>query len=116
MTILPSSGSDHSVRDKREKNWFWANNILLDEFASVLGAYAVFVYVYLCRRADNNSHMARVSGGVISDSLGIGRSTVTDATTKLEMHELVDIEERDDEDGAQGANRYTLLPVSALET
>lgn len=102
----------HNIRDKRDRRWFWTDNAMIEDYARALGIYAVGVYMVLCERAYNQTQRAEVSGGVIADLLGVGRSSVTEALFVLELHEIIDIQEQyDDATRQQLPSVYTLLSV-----
>ncbi len=99
-----------NIRDKRDRRWFWTDNALIEDYGRALGIYAIGVYMVLCERAYNQTQRAEVSGGVIADLLGIGRSSVTEALFVLELHEVIDIHEQYDNDTRQQLpSVYTLL-------
>ena len=101
-----------NVRDKRDRRWFWVDNVLIEDYASTLGIHALGVYMALAQRAYNQNQQSQISGAVIADLLRIGRTTVTQALSMLEMHQLIDIEEQYDEETRQQlASIYTLLAV-----
>ena len=101
-----------NIRDRRDRRWFWQDNALVEDYARILGIYAVGVYMVLAERAYNQTQRAEVSGGVIAELLGVGRSSVTEALFALELHEIIDIQEQyDNETRQQLASVYTLLSV-----
>ena len=101
-----------NIRDKRDRRWFWVDNALMEDYASIIGIYAVGVYMMLSQRSYNQNQQSQVSGTVISDKLDVGRTTVTQALAVLEMHQLIDIEEQYDEETRQQLTSiYTLLSI-----
>lgn len=101
-----------NIRDKRDRRWFWTDNALIEDYGRTLGIYAVGVYMVLCERAYNQTQRSEVSGGVIAELLGIGRTSVTEALFVLELHQLIDIQEQyDSETRQQLPSVYTLLAV-----
>jgi hypothetical protein len=97
------NGKSMEIRDAREHEWFYVDNVFIDKFARKIGIYAVSVYLSLCRHA-NKEQTTWPSIHLISDEIGItGRST-SKGLKSLEDHCLIRV------DRVTGqSNIYTLL-------
>lgn len=99
------------IRDHRGKNWFWAENAIIDVYGPQLGSYAVAVYMVLCRMADDSTQTAYPSHNTIARRLNVSKPTVIKALKALEAAGLVDILERPKDNKENESNIYTLLPM-----
>lgn len=99
------------VADGRPQNWFWLDNVFMDEYAAKIGPVAVCVYAALARHCDKErrcfpsfKHLAR--------ECGLARTSVQSAINRLVEHQLIRVEPRRNQtNDAIISNVYTLLPL-----
>lgn len=101
----------YEVRDRRMKEWFWIDNLLLDEYAKVLGPNAMMVYMALSRHADNDDQTCWPSMDTIAEKCGLkSRNTVAKGIKVLQEYGLVEVQESiNPSNGKRLNNVYTLL-------
>lgn len=98
------------VRDRRQKEWFWVDNTLLDEYARVLGPNATLVYMALARHSDNDLQTCWPSMELIAEECGIkSRNTVAKGIKKLQEYNMIGVHESSRPDGKRNNNVYTLV-------
>lgn len=99
------------VRDRRQKEWFWIDNALLDGFAKVLGPNATLVYIALTRHADNDLQQCWPSMDTIAEEVGLkSRKTVSNGIKALEKYGLIETaKSHNPTNGHRLNNVYTLL-------
>ena len=83
-----------NIRDQRQPGWWWAENELIDTWASTLGPYGLAVYAVLARHVDNASQQCRLSYGRIAELLNISRRQVIREVQRLEEYGLIQIVRR----------------------
>jgi len=83
-----------NIRDQRQPGWWWAENELIDTWASTLGPYGLAVYAVLARHVDNASQQCRLSYGRIAELLNISRRQVIREIQRLEEYGLIQIVRR----------------------
>lgn len=98
------------VIDERARGWLWLDNAVIDEYAAVIGPYALAVYTALCRHADANGQ-AFPSVPTLAKKLGMSPNTVRKAIGTLVEQRLITCESRQDQQGDAMSNLYTLLSV-----
>jgi hypothetical protein len=98
------------IRDKRQKEWFWLDNALLDEYARLIGPNAVLVYIALSRHADNDEQTCWPSMETIAEEIGIkSRNTVAKGIKTLQKFGMIEVQQSKKVDGTHNNNVYTLL-------
>jgi DNA-binding Lrp family transcriptional regulator len=102
------------VRDFRRGGWFWIDNEVIDTLAADMKPFALAVYVYLCRRA-NDAQEAWPSQRTIAEDLGINRGTVRSAVKQLSDMGMIRVEVERKEDGSFDSATYILLPLDKEE-
>ena len=97
------------VFDARRGGWFWAHDAVYDLYGAALGPYALVVYFYLCRRANENGVSAWRIADIAKSCGRISVRTVQRALIVLQNHEppLISIEKR--VSSGQDSNCYTVL-------
>lgn len=86
------------------------DNVVLDDYGSVVGANAIAVYSVLARHASNDDRACRIGINRIAEKCGIARNTVKVGLRKLADAGLIEIVERFDGEW-QHAHEYVLLEV-----
>lgn len=104
------------IRDQRLPGHFWADNIAYDVFLRSIRrnerAYAMAVYMAMCRYANNQTAEARVSMTRLVDELGISANTIRKALKALRDHRLIEITRNyDEENRINFVSVYTLLDL-----
>jgi hypothetical protein len=95
------------VRSLRDQNWFWCHNALLDHYGRSLGPYALSVYMALCRHANNETGVAKITSERLSRSLKMADSTARKQVGTLLRAGLISIQRG----GLNQPNIYTLLKI-----
>jgi hypothetical protein len=108
VTVPDIESTDLPVRDLRDRDKWWAHDRIIDQYAAMIGIYALGVYVYLCRRADRAS-LAWPSKRTIAKDLGIGLSSVHKAIETLTDYRLILERPRYTSEGDRTSNAYFLL-------
>lgn len=104
------------VRDIRNKNWFFTDNLFLDDYAKHFGAIGASVYFALCRRADEHQK-SYPSQKNIAEMLSISDRTVRNCLKRLEMARFFRIERKYRDGGGKWRhNVYFLLDKSEWMT
>jgi len=98
-----------AIRDSRDKNWFWIENECIDLYTKHMGVFSIAVYLSLCRHADNETQQCFPSMDLISDELGISKSTVVRSIKTLQEWNFISVVKSKKEDGTQANNIYTLI-------
>lgn len=96
------------IRDNRKKGWFWTDNELIDLYARHFGVHATAVYLCLCRHANNETQECFPSINMISEKLGISKSSVVRSLFILEKYDLISVLRTKEENGSPLNNVYTL--------
>lgn len=103
--------SNDTLRDDRQRGWFWVEDALFDEHAPALGVYGVAAYCLLARLADAKG-VSWPSYSYMAKRLKISRRTAMRAVDALVGAGLVEIEEQyeptPDGNTVNKSNRYTL--------
>ncbi len=81
------------IRDLRNGNWYWIDKVVINNFASKVGAVGIAVYSFLASLADR-SQGCFPSQKYIADSLGYSRATVNKTLKLLEKNGLIRIDKR----------------------
>lgn len=102
-----------TVRDKRTRNWFWVENILVDR--DDLDIYEKLTYIVLCRFADEGSQSCFPSYDTISQKVGCSKRKVIDVLKSLREKSLIEIHARYSVEGGQTSNLYYLPPIGGDE-
>lgn len=100
-----------SIRMGWQREFFQAPNEIYDR--RDISGYAKSVFVYLCRRADDESR-AFPAYARIADDVGFSYSTVRRAIEELTKKGLLHKEARFDSRGFQTSNIYTLIRPSSV--
>jgi hypothetical protein len=105
------------VRDHRERDWFWANNDVIDRYGFVIGADGIAVYMALARYADRNGQ-CWPSYARMAERLALSRPTVIKCLNRLVFAGLATSTPRTKPTKAgteqPDSNLYTLLTVRAI--
>jgi hypothetical protein len=101
------------VKPKRQ-HFFMVDNVVIDQYAAMIGVAAFAVYCTLDRWAINCPE-AWLSVKTIGTLLGISADTVRRALKTLAQHHLITVESRSGEDGRQITNLYTITDLSVAE-
>jgi hypothetical protein len=104
------------LRDARPRNFFWCDNIIIDQYARHLGPYALAVYVALVRHADSRTQTCYPSYATLAEELAISRDSVRRAVKTLLQYKLIGRKRRQSPDGDPASNLYFLLGVGAHST
>lgn len=102
------------IQDERHTDWYWSDNEIIDVYGPIVGAYAIAVYSFLARYANNKAgRTCFPSHKTIADGLAISRSTVVRALEKLEEAGLIKVTVRSSAESGrpETSNVYKLLPV-----
>jgi hypothetical protein len=99
------------LRDLRRRDWFWIDNVLIDQYAKTLGPIGVTLYVALARFAGRRSE-AFPSLRYLQSLLGITRPSLVKYLKVLEEHGLLNINHRISEEGDKTSNLYELLSIN----
>ena len=94
-----------TVRDSRNGDWFWANNLVLNH--PYLTSSAKITYCALTSFADNNTQKAYPSIETLSELTHVKRPTVINSIKQLEKYSFIKVNRRDGK-----VNRYILLKVT----
>lgn len=81
------SGSSFEVRDHREREWFYIDNLFI-EYLKVLGTSTSCVYMCLSRHSGADQ-TCFPSIDLIADELGISKRTVIRGLQALEAHKMI---------------------------
>lgn len=84
------------IRDKRQKEWFWADNEFFNGTAKIVGSAATLVYFALCRHSSNEEQSCYPSMETLAEETGLTRKTVSKGIETLEHNGIIQIEERYD--------------------
>ncbi len=76
------------IRKMDEGGWYWISKIVIQEYASKVGAMGIAVYNFLASMVDRNQSCFP-SQQYIADHLGLSRSTVNKTLNRLESHFLI---------------------------
>ena len=98
------------VLDRRRYSFFMIDNEVIDDYASLIGIYALGVYNVLSRFSDQEG-VCFPSLNTIAKKLGISKPSVIKALEALEAYGLLAKEHRYNEKGDHISNLYILLEV-----
>jgi hypothetical protein len=93
----------------KRAHFFSIDNDIIDVHAKSIGAIGVAIYTVLARYANRRTGECWPTIPRIARMLDLGRSTVKRYLHRLQVADLISIEERWDEEGDRTSNRYTLL-------
>lgn len=93
------------VRDRRNGDWFWSQNLLLK---AKLHPTVKLAYLALCSYANKNTESCYPTISQLAQVAGISSRSILRAITKLEKAKAIKIEKGK---GRGNANRYTLLKL-----
>jgi len=96
------------IRDKRNKGWFWVDNVYLNGYARFFGAAGAGIYFSLCRHANQSTQKCFPSQQTIAKELGITDRTVRKYIKLFERYGLIEIN-KERKSGKWINNVYTLL-------
>lgn len=94
------------IRDKREKNWFWTENALIDR--GDLTIYEKMIYMVFCRFSDNEGK-SFPSLATLAERAGCSRRKVSETVRKLEEKNLIHKKSRMSSAGDPSSNLYFLF-------
>ncbi len=106
------------IRDHREPGHFWADNEIIDQHLSSIGAFGFAVYMLLTRYANNKTAQCDPSVRTIGNALRISPPTVQKALKALEDAGLIRITYRPRSVKNRKVNEtniYTLLSVEKMQ-
>lgn len=89
---------------RRQKEWFWIHNKLIDE--RMLKGASLLVYLILCRYAEEDTQECFPSIKHIAELTGLKRNTVVKATDNLIKRGFI---HKKQGGGRKNPNRYTVL-------
>ena len=96
------------VRDFRRCNFFWLDNVAVDEFLPRIGATAFAVYCYLCRFVFNETQVCWPSQSKMAESLQLNKATISRNLKVLVENNLIRVVSQ----GKQhSSTRYQLLDI-----
>lgn len=95
------------LQDGRITDWFTMENSLIDNHAAEMGVYGFAVYACLCRFAGQGKTCCP-SQARIAEMLGISRAQVKREVSKLRSLGLVEVAQRQRDDGDHNTNTYTI--------
>lgn len=98
-----------NIRDARKRDFFMVDNIIIDQYAGLIGPYATLVYMALCRHADASTRESYPSLQFLAKELGISRPTVKRAIQTLIQHRLLARQLRTSARGDPDTNLYIIL-------
>jgi DNA-binding MarR family transcriptional regulator len=108
---MANQHTSRGVRTKGTSEWFWVNNVLVDDYGPIIGAYGIAVYTVLARFASHSDQSCYPSYQTIAKRLRLSRRKVVQGVCQLEACGLIRREPRMDDAGDAQSNRYTLLSV-----
>ena len=97
------NGKPIEIRDSRDREFFFVDNLFLDQYALIVGTHTLCVYLSLCRHV-NKDQTCFPSIDLICDEMGSSTKTVVRGLKQLEFHHIIKIDRVKGE-----ANIYTLL-------
>src|ERR1700759_3458152 len=97
------------VKDGRKIGWHWANNEIIDHYASRIGMQGYAIYMYLSRYSSSDSGECCRSHSDIAETFGVSRHTILRHIETLIEHGLLQVTE---ENGKP--NLYTLTDPQNL--
>ena len=100
------------VRDIRNKQWFFADNVFFDEYAKHFGAIGTSVYMSLCRHSDGEQKCFP-SQELIAEEFGITSRSVRTYLGRLEKANLIRVTKKKGRSGGRWLrNEYWLVDKS----
>lgn len=100
------------VRDIRNKQWFFADNVFFDDYAKHFGAIGTSVYMSLCRHADGEQKCFP-SQELIAEEFGITSRSVRTYLGRLEKANLIRVTKKKGRSGGRWLrNEYWLVDKS----
>jgi hypothetical protein len=99
------------IRDSRPRNFFWCDNVIIDDYARRLGPYALAVYMALLRHADQRSQSCFPSLRTLATELGMGKDSVIKALEALKKAKLISVKYRTSSAGDAASNLYVIRGV-----
>lgn len=97
------------IRDRRKRQWFRIDNVIVEEYGPLLGPYGLAAYCGILKHETDAT--TTVSIGHLCRDTGMGRSSMQKAIEKLERLDLIEVIERIDDDGGQHSSEYLVLDV-----
>ncbi|HXH11183.1 MAG TPA: helix-turn-helix domain-containing protein [Alphaproteobacteria bacterium] len=97
------------VRDRRERNWSWFHNEVLQVHGVALGPYGIAVYMALLTFADAKDHTCYPSLQQIADMTGMSRRHVMRSLELLQRLKLIRKTYRHEQGKRHASNLYTIL-------
>lgn len=92
------------IRDRRRRHWHWAPDIIIDEYAELLGAGGLAVYYALSRFANRETEIATPNLRTLAKHSGLSVRSVQRQLRRLERFGLLSADLR-----AGTSTEYTLL-------
>lgn len=109
---MNESSQRPNIRDKRQRGWFWADNVLIDHYAAIVGPSAMLVYMALVRHTDAGTQQCFPSVRYLRDKLAMSKTTILKAIGILTHAGLLHVTVRQSSIGDPESNLYTLLQPS----
>ncbi len=103
--------SNFTIQDTRKRGWFWAHNVVIDDYLPRIGETAFAVYMVLCRAANNDTDRALISLPKIAVRIGKSARTVMRAIDALEAAGMIKVISNRRADGLNETNVYELLDL-----
>lgn len=97
------------VRDRREKDWTWFDDVIVDHYGPIIGAYGVAVYMVIARHSNVETQDSFPSHDTIAKKLNVSKATVKRAIALLKQEKLIAVKTRKTKVGDPDSNIYTLL-------
>jgi hypothetical protein len=110
----PQEQGPSRLRDLRRRDWFWIDNVFIEQYARSIGPIGVTLYVTLARFAGRRSE-AFPSLRYLESLLGISRPSLVKYLNILEEHGLIRITPRTSKEGDNTSNLYELLSINDAE-
>lgn len=80
------------VRSKRQQNWFWIDNEIIDVYGQRIGSAALAVYISIVRHSDPSKQTCFPSISLLQEHCRLRRPEVIEAIKVLEEHKLIGAE------------------------
>lgn len=103
-------------RGKPRKDFHWAQNVFIDQYAARVGPTATAVYYALCRYANHENSQCWPSVGKLATELGCSENTIRKALDALVKAGVVTVQQRRTERGKSLSKCYTLQELDLTAT
>jgi hypothetical protein len=102
------------IRDMRTNERFWIHDLIVDDYAPLLGADAFAIYASLCCMSNKNQY-CWPSLSRLARHWGKGKATVVRAIALLTDLALIYVQRGVNQDGGKANNVYYLLEPASLD-